>query len=77
MCIWDTVEIPLSGPVVVMHSDNWKFGEARIEKKPKRGKPQQTWDGAIMREIQRRGKNLKEAKELATNRAEWKKFIRS
>lgn len=49
--------------------------EARPQTKRKRGRPRKTWNQEISRILQEKGKTWEEAKKLAKNRKEWKKFI--
>lgn len=49
--------------------------EARPQTKRKRGRPRKTWNQEISRILHERGKTWVEAKNLAKNRKEWKKFI--
>ncbi|XP_045473922.1 uncharacterized protein LOC123680186 [Harmonia axyridis] len=51
--------------------------EAKVEKKAKRGRPQQTWEDMVEEEISKRGKSVREAEMMTSNRTEWKKFIES
>ena len=47
----------------------------KARKRRRRGRPRQTWDGALTEILGRRGKTWTEAGSLASNRKEWAKFV--
>lgn len=52
-----------------------KIWESKTQGKRKRGRPKQTWDSVVGREISKRGKTWTEARGIAQDRKEWKRFI--
>ena len=51
--------------------------EARTSTKRGRGRPRETWDKTIEKILGKRGKTMMEARELARNKREWRKFVYS
>ncbi|XP_045480940.1 uncharacterized protein LOC123685325 [Harmonia axyridis] len=49
--------------------------EAKTDAKPRRGRPQHTWENMIEKEITKREKSVREAISITSNRIEWKNFI--
>lgn len=49
--------------------------ETRIQNKRKRGRPRRTWEQAIGKIMEKKGKNWSEAKILAKDRDLWRKFV--
>ena len=52
-----------------------KVWEAKIQKTKKRGRPKTTWEGSIGQILNKRKKSWSEAKLLAKNKKQWRKFI--
>lgn len=54
-----------------------RIWEAKVETKPRRGRPHLTWMDSVKKEVNRRRKSVEEAKVLAMDRKHWKEFIKS
>ena len=52
-----------------------KVWEAKVQKTKKRGRPKTTWEGSIGQILNKRKKSCSEAKLLAKNKKQWRKFI--
>jgi hypothetical protein len=52
-----------------------RIWETRMHGKRKRGRPRETWDKVISKILKKRGKTWVEAKSMAQDRNEWKKFV--
>lgn len=50
--------------------------EARVLQRRRRGRPRETWDTMVSKILERRGTTFTEARNLARNRKEWRKFIK-
>lgn len=51
--------------------------ESKPQGKKKRGRPKETWDNIIATILKKKGKTCTEAKKIALNRKDWKKFIQN
>ena len=49
--------------------------ECKQSGKLPRGRPKQTWEEQIVKILEKRGSNLKEAKRKTLDREQWRKFI--
>lgn len=54
-----------------------RIWEARIVKNRKRGRPRRTWDEVIGRVLKKKGTTWENARTMAKDRKEWKKFVRT
>lgn len=49
--------------------------EAKIQKRKKRGRPEQTWNNTITEIINERGRTWREARDMAVDKRAWTKFV--
>lgn len=49
--------------------------QSKAQKGKQRGRPRQTWDGAVGEILKKRGKTYEEARLLSGNKKEWAKFV--
>lgn len=52
-----------------------RIWEARVKIKRGRGRPKESWEDAIVKALQRRGKQIPEARILARDRKQWARFV--
>lgn len=52
-----------------------RIWEARVKIKRGRGRPRESWDDTIARILQKRGKQVQEARRLARNKKQWTRFV--
>jgi hypothetical protein len=54
-----------------------RIWEAKTARKRGRGRPRETWDDTIAKNIQKRGKTVNEAKKITQDRKNWKRFVQN
>ncbi|XP_023310553.1 uncharacterized protein LOC111691870 [Anoplophora glabripennis] len=52
-----------------------RIWEAKIQAKRRRGRPRETWDSTAEKALENRGKSWQEAKLIARDKKQWRKFV--